>query len=148
MTGSAIKSPKTFIPSLCPVQSLVHAPNFSRNFCFLPKAPMPEKHPWLSKHEVTWTLDSEKGTVPAAGDRGQGPERSGAEAASYPVRYVPEMALPLGGPHGSQQPHSPHNPLSQFSSPLSTQGMHHSTQHPTACLEVLLSKPGREGRRW
>lgn len=84
-----MKSPKTFIPSLCPVLSLIHAPNFSRNFCFLPKAPMPEKHPWLSKHEVTWTLDSEKGTVLAAGDRGQGPERSGAEAAGCPVRYVP-----------------------------------------------------------
>ena len=50
---------------------------------------MPEKHPWLSKHEVTWTLNSEKGTVSAAGDRGQGPERSGAEAAGCPVRYVP-----------------------------------------------------------
>lgn len=36
----------------------------SRNFCFLPVA-LVHKHPRLSKHVVTWPLDSEKGNVPA-----------------------------------------------------------------------------------
>lgn len=41
-------------------------------------APVHEKHPRLSKHKVTWTLDSEKGNESALGAEGKQGQRATA----------------------------------------------------------------------
>lgn len=59
------------LPTATDPEPQVHVPRASehwlepsRAFCFLPTAPVHEKHPRLSKHMVTRPLHSQKGNVP------------------------------------------------------------------------------------
>lgn len=65
-------------------------------------APVHEKHPRLSKHKVTWTLDSEKGNESALGAEGKQGQRATA-GACRPKAAGARLGRPWGAalPRGS-----------------------------------------------
>lgn len=71
----------------------------SRNFCFLPVA-LVHKHPRLSKHVVTWPLDSEKGNVPAL--QATGPRPLAAPTPAPRAHKGRHVAVEAEGTQGGQ----------------------------------------------
>lgn len=106
-----------------------------------------QKHPWLSKHGGHKTLIQKRELCLLLGQRARARERSG-------LRLLAALSgMSLNGPASgwstrqSAATNSCHNPLSQFSSPLTTQG-EQLTQESCCLPGGAPFQTRQEGRRW